>query len=417
MKIELNKQILIDKFGFDQSEIKKDVGVIGKTTFIINKSINLDRLVEVIKGIIEVLKTAPIVRLNKVKLLSPRVSQHKALVHELEEKLLMEILTNLENANFKVDFDICHSEFEKYLLATGYNIRIGHSVTDFFTNNLDKIDDISFIHSIVTEKALNYQDNKMEIIELLKSIIIISYSSETKIQTKGLLIKHLSGQITYQGKSYFFMEGIWYELEDNFLADLDEECRSIITNCHDNTVLDLPWGNNSELKENEYNSLYFDKDEFLVFDKVFDNNLELFDLIKIDDDLIHLIHVKRGFGNTVRDLTSQIYLSAKRIQSSIRSNNYNFAENLYKSLLSKKDSTNEYYKKVYKQKEKISKSDFKELFKRKIIYCIAIYDDVKEKRNFEDIEKFDSNIAKYSILDLARRMEYLNAELKIIQIT
>ncbi len=66
--------------------------------------------------------------------------------------------------------------------------------------------------------------------------------------------------------------------------------------------------------------------------------------------------------------------------------------------------------------EYITKEKLLNIFETKeLIYCFAVHDKTRE-RSLIQPEKYKSNIAKYSLIELNRKMNNLNVGLNIIQI-
>jgi len=70
-----------------------------------------------------------------------------------------------------------------------------------------------------------------------------------------------------------------------------------------------------------------------------------------------LIHVKTGFGNTMRDLCSQISIAANRIIED-KNAGWEYVGKVYDSLLSKKGSDNSYFSNSGRQTILIPKEEF-----------------------------------------------------------
>jgi hypothetical protein len=56
-----------------------------------------------------------------------------------------------------------------------------------------------------------------------------------------------------------------------------------------------------------------------------------------------LIHVKKGFNNTIRELTSQIDIAARALKEAHSTGDCDFVEQLYESLTEKKKSKTPYF--------------------------------------------------------------------------
>ena len=125
--------------------------------------------------------------------------------------------------------------------------------------------------------------------------------------------------------------------------------------------------------------------------------------------------MKAGFGNTMRDLCSQIIIAANRIvQDSSTSKNY--SQKIYRALKNKIGGS-PYFDEAGKQTNKYSEEFFLSLFDKKLVFVLAVLDTATDRiRDIKEIEKFKSTIAKFSLQELTKEMLGIGVELKISQI-
>jgi len=413
VKAELDVNLLSNKLGLSTEELKKNVGCVAKSTFKLNKSININSLLHVVKKLSVLINEKPKFTLNKVKLLSRRDNKTKQIIKELEYKLAELLFQKYKDNDTAIDLDICHPEYEKFLSADSYNLFVRYSKNPIFEEPIDRIIDISFLYDAIEEKQITI-NTVDEMKNFLQKVRLKSFNDENELLTDAPLIKHLHGEIYYDKKVYFLIDGEWYQIEKDFLESLDNELRNIVLEA-DNTLLYEKW--ELEKDENYYNQKYLNKPNFLVLDKVLANRIELCDILNSDGKTTHLIHVKKGFNNTIRDLTSQIDIAARALKEAHTSNDYDFVEQLYQSLTEKKKAETSYFKKVGSQADRISKEEFMNmLMDCDIIFCLAFLDTAEKERDIIESAKFQSNIAKYSIVELYKKLKMQDIPLKIIQV-
>jgi hypothetical protein len=170
----------------------------------------------------------------------------------------------------------------------------------------------------------------------------------------------------------------------------------------------------SNQDENEYSAQYMGENNTIVLDRVTADNIELCDILSWDSQSVYLYHIKAEFGNKMRDLSGQISIAAHRLA---RDSENNFVREIYGSLKAKK-GPDPYFEAVGKQANKISEQQFCELFNgsRKIVFVMSILD-IRKDRKLVEIEKFNSNIAKFSLQELAKRMRIFDDfQLEVAQI-
>jgi len=154
----------------------------------------------------------------------------------------------------------------------------------------------------------------------------------------------------------------------------------------------------------------------MVLDKITPENIELCDMLKWDNDNLYLIHVKSGFGNTMRDLCAQISISANRlVQDRKATPSKEFVKKVYQSLKNKNGGEG-YYGLAGAQTNNMMEDEFLELFDKQKHFVLAILDTSTSERELQNIEEFNSNIAKFSLDVLTKEMAGIGQNLQIGQI-
>ena len=119
---------------------------------------------------------------------------------------------------------------------------------------------------------------------------------------------------------------------------------------------------------------------------------------------LYLYFVKDGFKGTIRDLSYQIYNTAKLIENSINTDCKLINEfyNKYKETLEQHFTTSE---------------DFINIFKTKPIKYVFTFRDKNNRSLKDNPSAFQSNVAKFALVDLEEKMRQLDkSEFKILQI-
>lgn len=416
IKAALSPDVLAQKFGFSINEIKKDVGCIAKSTFKINKAVNFDFLLSLVLKISELFNTPVNFNVNKIEMINNRGQQNKQLISTLENELIGKVTSYVVN-NGNLDVDFCHPEFEKYQIADYYKIFKNHASSSIDNASINTLDNVSILKDFLIDKTEILAMNQEEQIEFIRNMRIKSYDNENKKLTEGLFLKHLHGELTYGNNHYFFIDGEWCRVQNNFIVDLNSQCSSIVLIANDPQLLTEPWNGGNAVSENEYNQKYFNKDGYFVFDKVTPHKIEICDILKYDADTIYLIHVKKGFNNTIRDLTAQIFIASRLIQQVKMSHDYSLIELLYETSRISSPGT-EYSQKLITQANTITKEQFVELFttRTKIVVGLAFLDTAVTQRAITDINLFESNIAKFSVIELHKNLRAIDISLKIVQL-
>ncbi|QQL50123.1 DUF6119 family protein [Mucilaginibacter ginkgonis] len=268
------------------------------------------------------------------------------------------------------------------------------------------------IFKTVLEKAYTiYGNNQSGLINYLYSVNIHACIGKKSVASSGFMY-HFNAEFTFNGESVFLVDGKWYILKESFIESLKNQTERVLKNSKlTSTIIDEPWTYDVARKlfsnEEIYNMLYNGRPNYIVLDRIIADGVELCDILFITDVEIYLIHVKHSFTARVRELTNQILISARRLTEAISSKQKVFFDKLYNGLKAKGRSTNNY-----------SQEEFFELFlTRKPIYVFATASHLDVDVPIEsNIDKYDSNIARFSLTTTSAEMQTSYYELKTHQI-
>jgi len=417
LKANLDKNILCDRFGFSLDDLKNNSNCIAKTSFRINKSVLIEDLLQIITGCEYVLDNLDPISINNVEKIVKKKNQ--GLVNTLENQLFNQLWERYSGENENIDFDLCHKDFEQYLTATYYIVKKNSSNNNFFGNKdfrecrLENIDEL-FKQIREMEGSPSLKDDFVSIVRSLK---IYSYNDENQNNplTKGWLLHHIFGEVSLEDKKYFLIDNNWYRIKNDFVVELNDSCEQFIKNNYDDG-LDKKW-DFPTITENQYNEKYISEKSTIVLDRVTPENIEPCDILRWDEKNLYFYHVKSRFGNTMRDLCSQIFIAANKIQKDVKSTK-EYTGQIYDHLQNMINSKSEYSDKVGKQTESITKEDFVKLFVGKnLIFVLSVLDTAENERDLRnDISDFSSNIAKFSLQELVKGMKGIDVEFRIQQI-
>lgn len=412
LKASLDKDILKNKFGFQKRDLKKNSFCIAKASFKINKAITMDQLFEIVRGCEDLLKNNSPIAINNVEKIVKKRNQ--TLISRLEDALYNQLWQRYQLLNdYSIDFDLCHKEFDKYLTASRYVIKKSQSNENYLDNfefeELNDIDELFIQIKQTEESPSNIDDFK----KLISSVKIFSYDEDGNELTRGWLLHHIHGDVETEEKRYFYIDKNWYLIKDQFVNELNESCAQFIID-HPNDELTELWDYPNQ-SENAYNQNYLSKEKTLVLDKITPENIEACDILKWDDEYLFFYHVKAGFGNTMRDLCSQVLIAANRIKAD-KLDDKKYIKQIFKQMKSKSGSSDPYYKKVAEQVDEMTEEEFLLLFEKKFIFVLAIIDTSTRNRELKNMTEFGSNIAKFSLQELNKEMRGLDVPLEIAQI-
>lgn len=412
VQAELSNRILTENFGFKEEELKRKVsGCLAKSSFQISKAIDFPTLLRLVRRFTEILGFAQNFALNKVSHISKRQKKNHALINQLNERLVNVLFDDCVN-EVESDFDFCHKEFDKYRIASVFTLKLPDNETIEFE---EPVHLGILVEQLRKEERLLLDDStffKHSVLELF----IEAADNDGNILTNGKVLEHLHGEVNLGEKVYFIIDGEWYEIHPDFIQDINRECKDILEQCWDCELVKEVF--HPKQKERDFNSKFIGQANTFVFDTITPENIEACDILKHDDQSVYLLHVKKGFNNSIRDLAAQIAIAARRIKQD-KLSGYNYISELEKQAGGAIFSTSAFMKKIGKQK--FPKEGLKKIFEGKrdknIVFCLAFVDVAKGKRCLKaNLDLFDSNIAKYALIELRRQIQGYGFDFKIIQL-
>jgi uncharacterized protein (TIGR04141 family) len=382
-------------------DIARDLGIsteetkqcIAKNSFKINQSISYNEMIVVVEKLNTIIQRDENFSVNDIKLID--VKKEEVLVKNLEKKILDKIWDNRNDILLlEESLDFIHKDFENFLLASKFKF-----AREQYEDNLTL-----FVWIMRRMKVFP----KRDYLKNIKKQSLSSYDSESdpfspdsSALTQDTIFNHLIYEVSYDGESYFLINGKYYQITNGFKNTLNESCKNFIVENYDNG-LDKEWNTGTE---GEYNILYKGEANTVVLDTVTPENIEPCDVLKYDDEYVYLYHVKKGFNGSMRDLTNQVLIASNRILEDLKSDK-RYLKNVYLKM----QGMNNYKDQVNNE------GDFLSIFtERKLCFVLAVKDEGNNRR-LEEIERFTSNIAKFALNELIQNMRTLGVDFKITQI-
>lgn len=380
------------------------------TGFNINKELSYSKL----GLLIEILEHIETRQANDFFSSYKEITDEEKIKNSLKPAVINELFNKRNDIiNNKIsNFDICYpNKVEEFYTADEYAIKlkIDKHKFDLIGRTNDKREILSTILKYLNENGLDQNINTFN--HNIYSIYISTYKSHKKKPIlRTTLIYHLNTELYIEGLgTYIYLDSKWYRLKEIFVNEMNTRCSEILINNNlNNSVLDQRWvkkDNGKREDESSYNG-HYDKPNYLILDEIIVDSIELADIIKITNDTIYLCHVKYGFSTDMRALYSQIISSARRLKNDLKDEKNIYLKSIFKQL-------------KYKERERgFTEKEFINIFKtKKINYVMAITSHLKNKPLIENIEKYQSNIAKLSLIQCFTEMrtEYFeNMEIEII---
>ncbi|MDR6462867.1 DUF6119 family protein [Chryseobacterium sediminis] len=405
----LTKENLIKSFGFKAKDITNDSLCIAKNSFSLKKSISFNELLNIIKKCEYLLTQDYTVEINSVNKVP---KSENILIENLFDNLIQLAYQNYIDSTKFYSIEISNKEFDKYFQASTSKLSFYYKrkLKEFLFDDVARENQqILLIIIDLCGDSLTFEEFK----KIIETATLETFDENNDSLTKDKLLYHFCSEIKYHDENYFLIEKEWFQIKKTFIDTINEESLYFLNeNIYTGPKLEK-WKDQSE---NAYNSSYIGKKNTYVFDTFTYLNIEACDILKIEDDIVYFYHIKKGFDNSMRDLCNQVYIASRKIIEDIK-DNYSYMEGLY-SLVINNNGKSPYYKKAKTQFGKLTCKMFLENIKdKKVIFVLAVLDTSVTKRSLiREIDKFESNIAKFTLIELSKNMRNLGVDFQILQL-
>jgi uncharacterized protein (TIGR04141 family) len=256
-------------------------------------------------------------------------------------------------------------------------------------------------------ESLNKITDRFEIKQSIFKLNIVGFVNKREV-TYGSLFSHITAEMDFENNKYFKIDGHWYVLEDDFLDIMNDDAKAYYSKYLLKENILINWIDGDD--EDTYNKSYYDIDQCYVLDKVIKDNIELCDLLIIHNNIAYFVHVKNGFNTKMRDLYIQVILAAKRLSNDLKNKK---GVNYLKKTLTEYNKRN--------PNKTIDIDDFIKKIKSKEItinFVMAFKNNhYKSESILDRIDKCNSNIAKYSLVQVVKEMQAFNFGINLIDIS
>ncbi len=408
--LKLSKEISDLHFSYLKSNDNERIQIYVGKAFKIKKNLTFEELHLVIKELVVISEIVPSNYLDSYKEITDKNLIDNFLHQELITYLFndtenLERRTSNEHKSFQYDF--CNpNNIEKFYEADEFRLKEkteNNGYTIFKT-----VYDRNEIYDAVLKRAVELfgVGDRFKFMNFVRSVYVTCYQDGKHSLGSGFLF-HISTEFPYKDTPIFLVDTKWYRLQDSFVADLKTNTKHVLkTYKASSKILTEPWDKSLIKDEGDYNFLYDSKSKYIVIDTIIADGLELCDILHYDDNNLYLIHVKYGFQSKIRELTNQITISARRLRQTLGTKNKPLLEKIYNRLVEKKHNIDD-----------LSLEEFKSLFNKKISYIFAFSSHLTSDLIVEDnIEKYTSNIARYSLIQCSSEMRAYYYDLLNFQI-
>lgn len=376
LSLEINKE-MIELLGIEIDENKKikNLNLIAKDSFVIRKSISIEKLIIVLNKLIEIEKNDDNFSLGYFIDVKKNGYSYK----DLNELFIQYLMRGIGE-----NFILVGDDYSEYCVG-------GNSyVIQDNEQNVIYQSDTPITISDLYKNCLPEPITKASVEKLLKYNLIV-YNDKEIILYPTKIKQCMQGYIEDEnGQPFFLFNDKWLMFDTNYIDNLDKEFKKSYAQMVniDEKLKSILLNKDAKSTENDYNMTFENSDAIILAHTVLSNYIELADLIYYDEDNLYLVHNKLKFqGSGARDVLNQILTSAEFI------NHY---------MMDKKDFIEKYYEDILKKYpnnkiKDLTKEEFIELFNKSNIYYVAGF---MEKLS----DNTDSNYAKYITIDASKKL-------------
>lgn len=408
--LKLSQETTDLHFNFLKSKENERIQIYVSKAFKIKKNVNFGELHQIINELVVISELAPSDYLDSYKEITDRNLTNNILHQELITHLFNDtenLGRRISNSHKSFQYDFCNpNNIEKFYEADEFRLKERTENNGYTVFNI--VYDRNEIYDAVLNRAVERfgVNDRFNFMNFVRSAYVTCYQDGKHSIGSGFLF-HISTEFPYMGTPIFLVDNKWYRLQDSFVEDLKTNTSHVLrTYKASNNILSEPWDKSLVNREGDYNLLYNNKPNYIVIDTIIADGLELCDIIYYDNVNIYLIHVKYGFQSKIRELTNQITISARRLRETLGTKKKTLIEKIYNSLIDKKHNI-----------DNLALDEFKSLFEKKITFVLAFSSHLKSDLIVEDnIEKYTSNIARYSLIHCSSEMRAYYYDLLNFQI-
>lgn len=408
--LTLSEEISNEYFKHLQNKKNERIRIYGGKSFKIKKNVNFEELNEIL------IELGYIMGLEENDYLSTYIEEKNTkFVNQYFRPLLINAIFNdlnyisrsVESSFGRFKFDFSHPDkLAQFYEADCYVLK--EKVGEKSYLEFDRVESRADIYENVLKRAISLGKNINDFTfrAYIQGVRVLSYT-DGKISSSASFLYHFTCEFSFNNKPIFLVDNKWYRLKNSFITDLEFECvQTLKANKLPKNILYHSWDKAIHPKESEYNLLYNRVENYLIFDTIIMDGIELCDILYIEDDQIYLIHVKYGFDASLRELANQITLSARRLHEDIKSGEFKYIRKIYSSYVKRDD-----------REINLTETEFVSLFSRRITYVFAFAsNDLSDTLVENNIKKYRSNIARYSLVQCSKDMQTFMYDLKISQI-
>lgn len=217
----------------------------------------------------------------------------------------------------EITFDLFHEDTTAYISADSYVFYDPTSGTEYAS-----FDDYAAPQAVLIAYNAYLDGNP----NTLSAFVAFAHSVNIRTDkgdivgiTDAPLLRHISGEIQVAGTNYFIFYGKYYHLGASYTERLNDSLSGKLRNEFYTSELKTHWTPGND--EDWFNETVSTQEDYIHLHKVKPDFIEFADLLKFENDVVTVVHVKDGFDCDMRALDRQVELSVTKIMDIKHYNN------------------------------------------------------------------------------------------------
>ncbi len=305
-------------------------------------------------------------------------------------------IRNTAEQNKEFPFELFHEDTIEYISADSYELYDSKSEKQYAT--CEEEITLQDVWDAYIKNKSELPENNNSFNNFATSLNIRAKKGDSPV-TDSPFINHISGEICSNNINYYIFYGKYYHLNTAYTDRLNDALSGKLRQRFYTNELQTDWKKSHD--EDWFNKTVSEKEGYIHLHKVKPDFIEFADLLKVENDIVTVVHVKDGFDCDMRALERQVELSITKVQDIKHNNNDTYMRELYEKASAQGIGTK--ITEVFPDVE-----DFlRDMKGKKIRYVIAIRPANKE------LIANKSNIAKHCLNSLILRCFQHDYELQI----
>lgn len=331
---------------------------------------------------------------DRFNLITPISSKkHGSIIATNNDAVIAKIYEAIK-ANQDIPYDLFHKDTDTYISADEFTIYD----SDAQYASVDDYGDHSIITTAYAEYLRENNDTQAAFNAFVKGTRLCAMKEEN-VATDAPLLNHISGEIQVSGINYYIFYGEYYRLNTAYTDRLNDTLQGKLRQQLYTQEIQTQWPQGKN--EDWFNLETSTQEAYVHLHRVKPDNIEFADLLKYENDVVTVVHVKDGFDCDMRALDRQVELSITKIMDIKHHNNHTYLGNLYVNAVA--HTTGKNISSVFSTKQA-----FLECMKNKAVRYVVVLRPANK-----DLLANQSNIAKHCLNALILRCFQQGIELKI----